>query len=156
MTDETTSYALKGLVVLNVFWRLICNLSADSFRTVDKIVIDSPSGTPCSPEVAMKKLVMSSKQGPKGLLKEAANLGKPGCASGVATTDDQGNMFLFTSLVISFTQILCLGRQILDEIIVMTKSAIMEAPLSVIYDCKPANLGLVQKGNTTVVADLNG
>jgi hypothetical protein len=32
----------------------------------------------------------------------------------------------------------------------------MEAPLSVVYDCKPDNLGLVQKETTTVVADVNG
>ena len=154
--DETTSYALKGLVILNVFWRLICNLGSGSFGTVDKIVIDSPSGTPCSPEVAMKKIVNSPKQGPNGLLREAANLGQPGCASGVAATDYQGNLFLFTSVAIPLTRIHCLGRQILDQIIVMTKSAIMEAPLSVVYDCKPENLGLVQKGTTTVIADPNG
>jgi hypothetical protein len=158
--DDTTSYALNGLVVLKVTWRLICNLGAGSFGTVDKIVfesdIDSPSGTQCSPEVAMKKIVNSLKQGPKGLLKEAANLGKSGCASGVAATDDQGNLYIFTSVAIPLTQIYCLGRQILDQIIVMTKSAIMNAPLLVVYDCKPANLGLVQKGTTTVVADPNG
>jgi hypothetical protein len=38
----------------------------------------------------------------------------------------------------------------------MTKSAIMEAPLSIVFDAKPANLGLVQKGTTTVVANPNG
>jgi hypothetical protein len=32
----------------------------------------------------------------------------------------------------------------------------MEASLSVVYDCKPDNLGLVQKETTTVVADVNG
>jgi hypothetical protein len=159
-TDDTMSYALKGVVILKVIWRLICNLGAGSFGTVYKVVfqpnVDSPSGTPCSPEVAMKKLVMSPKQGPNGLLREATNLGKPGCASGVAATDDQGNLYIFTSVAIPLTQILCFGRQMLDEIIVMTKSAIMNAPLSVVYDCKPDNLGFVQKGTTTVVADVNG
>jgi len=153
---ETPSYALKGLVVLDVPFNRICNLGVGSFGTVDKVVLGSLPGTPCSPEVAMKKIVDSPKQGPKGLLKEAANLGKPGCAFGVAATDNQGNLLLFTSLAIPLTEIYYLGRQILDQIIVMTKSAIMKAPLSVVYDCKPANLGLVQKGTPTVVADPNG
>ncbi len=135
---------------MNVFWRLSCNLCTGSFGTVNNIVIDYPSGAPCSPEVAMKKLVMSPKQGPKCLLREAVNLVKPKCASGVSTTDEQGNLFLSTSVVILLTQIYCLGRQIL------TKSAIMEAPLSVVYNCKPDNLGIIQKETTTVVADVNG
>jgi len=159
-TNDTISYALKGLVILEVNWRLICNLGAGSFGTVDKVVfqppINSQPGISFLPEFAMKKLVMSPKQGPNGLLREANNLGKPGCASGVATTDYQGNLFIFTSVAIPLTQILSLGIQILDEIIVMTKSAIMEAPLSVVYDCKPDNLGFVQKGTTTIVADING
>lgn len=154
--DKKPSYALKGLVILDVPCTRICNLGVGSFGVVDKVLLESSLGTPCSPQVAMKKIVDSPKQGPKGLLKEAANLGKPGCAFGVAATDIQGNLFLFTSLAIPLTQIYYLGRQILDQIIVMTKSAIMQAPLSVVYDCKPANLGLVQKGTPTVVADPNG
>jgi hypothetical protein len=104
----------------------------------------------------MKIAMQSDRQGSKALLAEAANVGSPGCASGVATTCKEGHLYLFTPVAIPLTKMYRIGATLLEEVIRMTKKAIMEAPLSVVFDCKPDNLGFVPSGTTTVVADKNG
>ena len=154
------SLALEGLVILTILWKWIADLGTGSFGTVDEVAFQpptgSPPGTPCSPPVAMKIAMQSDRQGPKALLAEAANVGSPGCASGVATTCKEGHLYLFTSVAIPLTKMYQIGATFLEEVIRLTKEAIMKAPLPVVFDCKPDNLGFVPSGTTTVVADENG
>ena len=158
--EKPPSNALPGLPILAVFWNWNANLGAGSFGTVDKVVFrpppGSPLGTPCSPPVAMKKVTQSPQQGPKTLLGEAANVGSQGCASGVAMTDESGYLYLFTSIATPLSQMRQIGFELLEQVILMMKDSIMKAPLSVVFDCKPGNLGLVRKGEATVIADANG
>lgn len=158
--EEPTTLALKGLVLLTILWKQIANLGAGSFGTVVKVVFlpspGSPPGTPCSPPVAMKTVTQSKQQSAKALRAEAANLGSPGCASGVAATCEKGKLYLFTPIAIPLTKMYRIGATLLEEVIRLTKKAIMKAPLSVVFDCNPNNLGFVRLGTTTVVADENG
>jgi len=158
--EKPSSNALPGLPILAVFWTFICSLGIGSFGTVDKVVFrpppGSPPGTPCSPPVAMKKVMQSPQQGPKTLLGEAANVGSQGCASGVAMTDESGYLYLFTSIATPLSQMRQIGFELLEQVILMMKDSIMKAPLSVVFDCKPGNLGLVRNGEATVIADANG
>ena len=158
--EEPLSNALPGLPILAVVWSFIGSLGAGSFGTVDKVVFPPPPGslpgTPCSPPVAMKTVKQSLQQGPKTLLQEADGVGSQGCASGVAATDENGNLFLFTSIATPLSQMRQIGFNFLEQVISMAKDAIMKAPLSVVFDCKPDNLGCVRKGEATVIADANG
>jgi hypothetical protein len=158
--EEPESLALEGLVILTILWKWIADLGTGSFGTVDEVAFQPPTGsppeTPCSPPVAMKIAMQSDRQGPKALLAEAANVGSPGCASGVATTCKEGHLYLFTSVAIPLTKMYRIGATLLEEVIRLTKEAIMKAPLPVVFDCKPNNLGFVPSGTTTVVADENG
>jgi hypothetical protein len=104
----------------------------------------------------MKTALQSERQGPKALRAEAANVGSPGCASGVAATCEKGNLYLFTPVAIPLTKMHGIGATLLEEVIRMTKEAIMKVLLSVVFDCKPDNIGFVPLGTTTVVADENG
>ena len=159
-SEEPPSNALPGLLILAVTWKWIANLGAGSFGTVDKVVFQpppgSPLGTPCSPPVAMKTVTQSPKQGPKTLLGEAANVGSPGCAFGVAVTNDDGDLFIFTSVATPLSQMRQIGFELLEQVILMMKDSIMKAPLPVVFDCKSENIGLVRKGEATVIADANG
>jgi hypothetical protein len=145
---------------LTILWKQIVNLGAGSFGTVDEVALlpppGSPLGTLCSPPVAMKVVKQSERQGPKKLRGEAANVGSPGCASGVAATCEKGNLYLFTPIAIPLSNMHLIGATFLEEVIRMTKEAIMKALLSVVFDCKPDNLGFVPLGTTTVLADENG
>jgi hypothetical protein len=158
--EEPESLALEGLVILTISTKWIADLGTGSFGTVDEVAFQPPTGspseTPCSPPVAMKIAMQSDRQGPKALLAEAANVGSPGCASGVATTCKEGHLYLFTSVAIPLTKMYRIGATLLEEVIRLTKEAIMKAPLPVVFDCKPDNLGFVPSGTTTVVADENG
>jgi hypothetical protein len=158
--EELSSNALPGLPILAVFLNWIINLGIGSFGTVDKVVFPPPSGsppgTPCSLPVAMKTVSLSSKQGPKALLAEAANLGSPGCASGVAVTNNDGKLIIFTSVAVPLSKMRKIGSQLLEEIISLMGISIMMAPFGVILDLKLENLGLVSKGTATVVPDENG
>jgi hypothetical protein len=158
--EEPLSYALPGLPPKSVVWSFICSLGAGSFGTVDKVVFTpppgSPPGTPCSPPVAMKTVRQSPKQGPKALLSEAANVGSPGCASGVATTNDDGDLVIFTSVAVPLSKMCQIGSQLLEEIISLMRISIREGPLRVILDLKLENLGFVPEGTATVVPDEKG
>jgi hypothetical protein len=158
--EEPPSNALPGLPILVIVWSFICSLGAGSFGTVDKVVFTpppgSPPGTPCSPPVAMKTVSLSSKQGPKALLAEAANLGSPGCASGVATTNNDGDLIIFTPVAVPLSKMGQIGYQLLEEIISLMRISIMEGPLRVILDIKLENLGIILKGKATVVPDEKG
>jgi hypothetical protein len=158
--EKQPSNALLRLPILAVFWRVICFLGAGSFGTVEKVVFrslsGSPPGTPCSPPVAMKTVMQSQQQGPKTLLREAANVGSPGCASGVAVTNHDGDLIIFTSVAVPLSQMRQIGFELLEQVILMMKESIMKAPLPVVFDCKCDNLGLVRKGEVTVIADANG
>ena len=158
--EEPESLALEGLVILSISTKWIADLGTGSFGIVDEVVFEPPSGFPpgtqCSPTVAMKTALQSELQGPKALRAEAANVGSPGCASGVAATCKKGNLYLFTPVATPLSKMHRIGVTMLEEVIRMTKEAIMKAPLSVVFDCKPDNLGFVPSGTTTVVADENG
>jgi hypothetical protein len=158
--EEPKSLALEGLVLLTILWKWIADLGTGSFGTVDEVAFQPPSGspleTPCSPSVALKIAMRSDRQGPKALLAEAANVGSPGCASGVAATCEKGHLYLFTPIAIPLSEMHRIGVTMLEEVIRMTKEAIMKALLSVVFDCKPDNLGVVLEGTPTVVADENG
>ena len=154
--EEEKSMALKGLVCLTILWKMVQNLGAGSFGTVDAVVFKPPPGTPCSPQVALKTVLQSEKQSAKALRGEASNLGSPGCVSGVAATCEKGYLYLFTPIAIPLTKMRLIGAKMLEEVIRMTKEAIMNAPVSVVFDCKPDNLGFVPLGTPTVVADQNG
>lgn len=158
--EELPSNALPVLPILQVVWSFICFLGAGSFGTVDKVVFPpppgSPQGTPSSPPVAMKTVRHSPKQGSEALRAEAANVGSPGCASGVATTNHDGDLIIFTSVAVPLSSMHLIGDTLLEDVVRMTKDAIMKAPLSVVFDCKPGNLGFVCKGEATVIADVNG
>jgi hypothetical protein len=104
----------------------------------------------------MKTVSLSPKQGPKALLAEAANLGSPGCASGVAVTNNDGNLIIFTSVATPLSQMRKIGSQLLEEIISLMGISIREGPLGVILDLKLENLGFIPKGTATVVPDENG
>jgi len=158
--EEPESIAIEGLPILIVLWKLIANLGAGSFGTVDAVAFSPPPGSPPgmldSPQVAMKVVKQSERQGPKKLRGEAANVGSPGCASGVAATCEKGNLYFFTPIAIPLSEMHRIGATMLEEVIRMTKDAIMKALLSVVFDCKPDNLGVVLEGTPTVVADENG
>jgi len=158
--EEEKSMALEDLMIFTIFWTDIDNLGAGSFGTVDAVVFQPPPGshpgTPCSPPVALKTVFQSEKQSAKALRGEASNLGSPGCVSGVAATCDKGNLYLFTPIAIPLSAMIRIGATMLEKVISMTKEAIMNAPLSVVFDCKPDNLGFVLLGTPTVVADQNG
>lgn len=159
-TSEQTTLALKGLVLLTILWKSIANLGAGSFGTVDKVALlpspGSPLGTPCSPPVAMKTVRQSDRQGPKALRAEAANLGSPGCAFGVATTNDNGDLIIFTSVAVPLSKMGQIWYQLLEEIISLMKISIKEGPLGVILDLKLENLGIIPEGTATVVPDEKG
>ena len=158
--EEPPSYALPGLPILAVVWSFICSLGAGSFGMVDKVVFPplpgSPPGTPCSPPVAMKTVRQSPKQGPKALLAEAANVGLPGCASGVATTNDDGDLIIFTSVAVPLSKMGQIGSQLLKEIISLMRISIRKGPLRVILDLKLENLGFIPEGTATVIPDEKG
>lgn len=159
-SEEQTSLALEGVVLLAVPWKWIDNLGDGSFGTVDKVALlpppGSPLGTPCSPPVAMKTVSQSDRQGPKALRAEAANLGSPGCAFGVATTNDDGDLIIFTSVAVPLSKMGQIGYQLLEEIISLMKISIKEGPLGVILDLKLENLGIIPEGTATVVPDEKG
>ena len=159
-TEIPPSNALSGLPILAVLWNLIVNLGTGSFGTVDKVFFrppsGSPPGTPCSPPVAMKTIMQSDRQGPKALLAEAANLGSPGCASGVAVTNDDDDLIIFTSVAVPLSKMRKIGSQLLEEIIFLMGISIREGPLGVILDLKLENLGFIPKGTATVVPDEKG
>ena len=158
--EDLLSNALSGLPILAVICDWIDDLGAGSFGTVEKVVFPptpgSPLGTPCSPPVAMKTVRQSPKQGPKALLAEAANVGLPGCASGVATTNDDGDLVIFTSVATPLSQMRKIGSQLLEEIISLMGISIREGPLGVNLDLKLENLGFIPKGTATVVPDEKG
>lgn len=158
--EDLSSNALSGLPILAVFLAFICSLGTGSFGTVEEVVFPpppgSPPGTPSSPPVAMKTVKQSPKQGPKALHAEAANVGSPGCASGVATTNDDGDLIIFTSVAVPLSKMCQIGSQLLEEIISLMRISIREGPLGVILDLKLENLGFIPKGTATVVPDENG
>lgn len=158
--EEPQSNALLGLPILVVLWNWIVNLGTGSFGTVDKVVfrphLGSLPGTPSSPPVAMKTVKQSPKQGPKALSEEAANVGLPGCASGVATTNDDGDLVIFTSVAVPLSKMGQIGSQLLEEIISLMRISIREGPLGVILDLKLENLGFIPEGTATVVPDEKG
>jgi hypothetical protein len=155
-SEEPTSLALEGLVLLEVPLKSIDYLGTGSFGTVDKVVFLSPPGTPCSPPVAMKTVRQSERQGPKALRAEAANLGLEGCASGVAATNNDGDLIIFTSVATPLSHIRKIGLDFLEEVIRLMKSAVFLAPLRVILDLKLENLGFIPEGTATVVPDEKG
>jgi hypothetical protein len=104
----------------------------------------------------MKTVKPSPKQGPKALIAEAANVGSPGCASGVAVTNDDGDLFIFTSVAVPLSKMCKIESQLLEEIISLMGISIMMAPLQVILDLKLENLGFVPKGTATVIPDEKG
>jgi hypothetical protein len=158
--EEPPSNALLGLPILAVFWNWIVNLGTGSFGTVDKVVFRPPSGSPpgtlCSPPVAMKTVKPSPKQGPKALLEEASHIGSQGCAPGVAVTNDDGDLIIFTSVAVPLSKMRKIGSQLLEEIISLMGISIMMAPLQVILDLKLDNLGFVPKRTATVIPDQKG
>ena len=159
-SEKPKSLALKGLVILKILWQSIANLGTGSFGTVDKVVLlpasGSPTGTPCSPPVAMKTVNQSERQGPKTLRGEAANVGSPGCASGVAATNDDGDLFIFTPVAVPLSKMGQIEYQFLEEIISLMRNSIMDGPLRVILDLKLENLGFIPQGTATVVPDEKG
>ena len=104
----------------------------------------------------MKTVRQSPKQGSKALHAEADNVGSPGCASGVATTNDEGDLIIFTSVATPLSQMRKIGSQLLEEIISLMGISIREGPLGVILDLKLENLGFIPEGTATVVPDEKG
>jgi hypothetical protein len=158
--EDLPSNALLGLQILAVDWKWIDNLGTGSFGTVDEVVFPPPSGsppgTPCSPPVAMKTVKPSPKQGPKALLEEASHIGSQGCAPGVAVTNDDGYLIIFTSVAVPLSKMRKIGSQLLEEVIKLMKPTVFLAPLGVILDLKLENLGFFPKGTATVIPDQKG
>lgn len=115
----------------------------------------SPSGTPNSPPIAVK-IVKPGKVGPKALKEEAANFDSPGCAQGVAMQGDDETYYGFSSIATPLSKMTEIGAEMLESVIQMMKPAIMVAPIGVVYDCKPENLGFIPKGTPTVKVGVDG
>ena len=151
--------ATLGLPILTQMLVFLGLLGKGSFGEVHRVCFSppagSPSGTPNSPPIAVK-IVKPGKVGAKALKEEAANFGSPGCSQGVAMQGDDETYYGFSSIATPLSKMTEIGAEMLHAVIKMMKPAIMDAPIGVVYDCKPENLGFIPKGTPTVKVGADG
>jgi hypothetical protein len=110
---------------------------------------------PDSPLSVAMKYIRSGTLTAKMLRNETANFGSPGCANGVAMADENGTYYAFSEIAIPLNRMREIGFENLESVIQMTNDALMNAPINVVYDAKPENLGFIPKGTLTVERDEN-
>jgi hypothetical protein len=150
---------IEGLPVLpdDFYINRLEQIGEGSYGQVFKVNLVN-CGIPESQSFAMKviSVIPGGRTTPNDLRCEAANFGSPKCVPGVGMSSPDGKTYYGFSPIAVPLDKFPITSQNIEEVIDLTKAAVMDGHLSVAADACPENMGFLSAATPTVVLGENG